>query len=107
MKYTMSWFASGYLQAMARWSMTMPIGCVRPFRYAGFPSQYRAHRSCSEMDGRPRYAGSNTVASRTMALLGQTATRSEEHTSELQSHSDLVCRLLLEKKKKKKTVRCE
>src|SRR5215204_7767608 len=29
-----------------------------------------------------------------------TAYRSEEHTSELQSHSDLVCRLLLEKKKK-------
>src|SRR3989440_1341165 len=29
------------------------------------------------------------------------ATRSEEHTSELQSRSDLVCRLLLEKKKKK------
>src|SRR5438034_4168107 len=27
--------------------------------------------------------------------------RSEEHTSELQSHSDLVCRLLLEKKKHK------
>src|SRR5438034_5025333 len=33
--------------------------------------------------------------------------RSEEHTSELQSHSDLVCRLLLEKKKKKKkTITC-
>src|SRR5476649_3065023 len=30
------------------------------------------------------------------------AARSEEHTSELQSHSDLVCRLLLEKKKKKR-----
>src|SRR5437773_5789387 len=29
------------------------------------------------------------------------AGRSEEHTSELQSHHDLVCRLLLEKKKKK------
>src|SRR5260221_8548719 len=29
--------------------------------------------------------------------------RSEEHTSELQSHSDLVCRLLLEKKKRTKT----
>src|SRR5438477_2264511 len=28
-------------------------------------------------------------------------TRSEEHTSELQSHVNLVCRLLLEKKKKK------
>src|SRR5207247_6177256 len=31
-----------------------------------------------------------------------TATRSEEHTSELQSRVDLVCRLLLEKKKKSK-----
>src|SRR5438132_6290343 len=30
--------------------------------------------------------------------------RSEEHTSELQSHSDLVCRLLLEKKKKKQKI---
>src|SRR5438034_4055960 len=30
--------------------------------------------------------------------------RSEEHTSELQSHSDLVCRLLLEKKKDKKDI---
>src|SRR5438132_9930957 len=30
---------------------------------------------------------------------GNLRTRSEEHTSELQSHSDLVCRLLLEKKK--------
>src|SRR2546427_4246306 len=29
--------------------------------------------------------------------------RSEEHTSELQSQSNLVCRLLLEKKKKKRT----
>src|SRR5438034_2585597 len=31
------------------------------------------------------------------------ASRSEEHTSELQSHSDLVCRLLLEKKNKSMT----
>src|SRR2546427_6947811 len=34
--------------------------------------------------------------------LVEAATRSEEHTSELQSQSNLVCRLLLEKKKKKK-----
>src|SRR5437773_3807415 len=33
---------------------------------------------------------------------GDERPRSEEHTSELQSHHDLVCRLLLEKKKKKK-----
>src|SRR5436190_3423740 len=32
--------------------------------------------------------------------LSHQAVRSEEHTSELQSHSDLVCRLLLEKKKR-------
>src|SRR2546430_12186578 len=32
------------------------------------------------------------------------AARSEEHTSELQSQSNLVCRLLLEKKKKKKQI---
>src|SRR5260221_7463818 len=38
----------------------------------------------------------------TVPLIG--ALRSEEHTSELQSHSDLVCRLLLEKKKKIKKV---
>ena len=32
--------------------------------------------------------------------ISKPAIRSEEHTSELQSHHDLVCRLLLEKKKK-------
>src|SRR5207237_9458260 len=40
---------------------------------------------------RPRH-GSNSVM------------RSEEHTSELQPHLNLVCRLLLEKKKKKKNI---
>src|SRR5688572_32537741 len=35
-------------------------------------------------------------------LEGSERARSEEHTSELQSQSNLVCRLLLEKKKKKK-----
>src|SRR5260221_2370053 len=34
-----------------------------------------------------------------LAVDEQLDARSEEHTSELQSHSDLVCRLLLEKKK--------
>src|SRR5438034_4618605 len=47
------------------------------------------------------------VAPRARALVGEPhhlvhrVLRSEEHTSELQSHSDLVCRLLLEKKKRK------
>src|SRR5260370_18675704 len=34
------------------------------------------------------------------AVFSSTVRRSEEHTSELQSHLNLVCRLLLEKKKK-------
>src|SRR2546421_1403651 len=37
-----------------------------------------------------------------IGLAGGWAERSEEHTSELQSRSDIVCRLLLEKKKKKR-----
>src|SRR5688572_32098157 len=38
----------------------------------------------------------------TLLSLGPARSRSEEHTSELQSQSNLVCRLLLEKKKPKK-----
>src|SRR5438034_5738441 len=45
-------------------------------------------------------AVSGTVLSFELGLLWPKFMRSEEHTSELQSHSDLVCRLLLEKKKK-------
>src|SRR5258708_10980719 len=41
------------------------------------------------------------IAGRLLALLEDT--RSEEHTSELQSPDHLVCRLLLEKKKKRNT----
>src|SRR4051812_49957741 len=39
-------------------------------------------------------------ASRNRSIAVTTSGRSEEHTSELQSHVNLVCRLLLEKKKK-------
>src|SRR2546430_9794676 len=41
---------------------------------------------------------------RGMHVAVQCAERSEEHTSELQSQSNLVCRLLLEKKKKRKRI---
>src|SRR5690349_23904137 len=50
---------------------------------------------------RQRAAWPPAPAPRTPAP-ASTRTRSEEHTSELQSRRDLVCRLLLEKKKKKK-----
>src|SRR5690242_16330039 len=41
------------------------------------------------------------VIDHAIAVFGPGLNRSEEHTSELQSHVNLVCRLLLEKKKKK------
>src|SRR5256885_15251545 len=49
-----------------------------------------------------RHAPDGTVTATSRGLLA-VAARSEEHTSELQSPCNLVCRLLLEKKKKKNT----
>src|SRR5437868_10657889 len=43
------------------------------------------------------------VPSMLQTTIGRIVKRSEEHTSELQSRFDLVCRLLLEKKKKQST----
>src|SRR5437773_9698511 len=58
--------------------------------------------------GGVRLAGGNLRGARGSAHLHQLhlrqVARSEEHTSELQSHHDLVCRLLLEKKKQPKSV---
>src|SRR2546430_7320957 len=57
------------------------------------------HRTCWWGSGaEPRSAGSLPTCCRWAAAVS----RSEEHTSELQSQSNLVCRLLLEKKKKPK-----
>src|SRR2546427_8385106 len=62
----------------------------------------RLRRLCAH--GRPaaRHCG---VPRQADAAIRGTLTRSEEHTSELQSQSNLVCRLLLEKKKKKTPTR--
>src|SRR5216684_5031366 len=49
---------------------------------------------------RSRRHGSTHASSRTRRPARSTTARSEEHTSELQSRLHLVCRLLLEKKKK-------
>src|SRR5438034_3354246 len=51
----------------------------------------------------PPFSAASTVGTRVSITAVSTRPRSEEHTSELQSHSDLVCRLLLEKKKDKGT----
>src|SRR5260370_13978935 len=57
------------------------------------------------------WPGTQAYCASKFALLGLTESlaaelRSEEHTSELQSHLNLVCRLLLEKKKSPATVSC-
>src|SRR5438034_5791285 len=59
--------------------------------------RHGARRRADDADGR-HMDGEHAAASahRPSAV----RPRTEEHTSELQSHSDLVCRLLLEKKKK-------
>src|SRR5438270_4417154 len=50
------------------------------------------------------WAAQSVAVNRTQSIsLHDSRRRSEEHTSELQSQSNLVCRLLLEKKKNKKT----
>src|SRR5690242_21482634 len=50
----------------------------------------------------PAFNAPKKLAGWSGVLPRNSATRSEEHTSELQSHVDLVCRLLLEKKKRKR-----
>src|SRR5438477_10144001 len=74
----------------------------RPPRSTLFPYT-TLFRSGAESEESPRRRGllrSGLVATQVAACM--VLLRSEEHTSELQSHVNLVCRLLLEKKKKKK-----
>src|SRR5947207_6791290 len=62
-------------------------------------------RACRSMRRGSRLHGTRARPARYTEALAPNvvARRSEEHTSELQSHSDLVCRILLEKKRKENT----
>src|SRR5438132_10793764 len=76
----------------------------RPPRSTLFPytTLFRSEEEEAEWWRRRGTLGHQCVvifSSRPRARAEDHDTRSEEHTSELQSHSDLVCRLLLEKKK--------
>src|SRR2546421_8616795 len=80
---------------------------AQPWRRTRSRSRERTVRSCSR---RRRRKSSSRAGSSPLIIWWVTAAagangcsrRSEEHTSELQSRSDLVCRLLLEKKKNEK-----
>src|SRR5437667_6683944 len=68
------------------------------------PAQSRAPHSAATRQMRHASASPPTRCTLRFQTIGPSSAkiwRSEEHTSELQSHHDLVCRLLLEKKKKK------
>src|SRR5688572_32727107 len=75
----------------------------RPPRSTLFPytTLFRSRRKQLETE-RTRLKSQLALLQTSKARLGVACNRSEEHTSELQSQSNLVCRLLLEKKKKKK-----
>src|SRR2546430_6166497 len=76
----------------------------RPPRSTLFPytTLFRSDAGAQDGDGRGRRDAVFQLLQpdrRPRALAGTGHARSEEHTSELQSQSNLVCRLLLEKKK--------
>src|SRR2546430_10293630 len=65
------------------------------------PSSSHRQRAAVSLLGPPRAAGICLCPIRAdRRRRGASSSRSEEHTSELQSQSNIVCRLLLEKKKK-------
>src|SRR5690242_21827203 len=73
----------------------------RPPRSTLFPYT-TLFRSCHFVGPLPQFAEQPRILHGDDSLRHGECARSEEHTSELQSHVNLVCRLLLEKKKKKK-----
>src|SRR5205809_3432200 len=77
----------------------------RPPRSTLFPYT-TLFRSASGFTGAHEVTRRNGRVSGATSVSGTSRCRSEEHTSELQSRLHLVCRLLLEKKKKSKRSRC-
>src|SRR5690242_21149791 len=76
---------------------TLSLHDALPISSRWIPRARSPTSSAAPATSRPR-----TPARPARCRSGAVPTRSEEHTSELQSHVNLVCRLLLEKKKKNK-----
>src|SRR5256885_7974703 len=78
----------------------------RSTAHCGIPVWVRKSLACTCTEENESFVGRTFLSSRNSPanasnLPNPAANRSEEHTSELQSPCNLVCRLLLEKKKKK------
>src|SRR5206468_11978519 len=89
-----------------RWSepaiLPRVLGVPPSRRISSSSSALKSPRCCAYVRKRPRssaFCAASAAARRPSSPSRHVATRSEEHTSELQSRSELVCRLLLEKKK--------
>src|SRR2546427_9472738 len=84
-------------------STLFPYTTLFRSHWATFSSDHVPHaRGCAEEAlAIARETGDARVLAKSLGYLGLLDQRSEEHTSELQSQSNLVCRLLLEKKKNK------
>src|SRR5207248_9024044 len=74
------------------------LDAAEPFVEGGLVLERRIERGFLEQRARYLDGPLAMLADRTHEPLGENTVRSEEHTSELQSPYDLVCRLLLEKK---------
>src|SRR5437588_9207985 len=74
------------------------------FPYTTLFRSWRRSRAGPPCKRTARADGPRAARGPAAAAAAARAVRSEEHTSELQSHSDLVCRLLLEKKKKHRAI---
>src|SRR5947207_10739828 len=86
-------------RVMTSASRTSRPGPAPATRYAG-QRQPQSRRRRYRYATRPATRPPTTATVKDSQDVARLSDRSEEHTSELQSHSDLVCRLLLEKKKK-------
>src|SRR5256885_3151307 len=75
----------------------------RAFQFLPSPQRTRTNASNGAWFDRSRLVCRRTDESKLAPSATLRYTRSEEHTSELQSPCNLVCRLLLEKKKKQET----
>src|SRR3989440_8810467 len=91
------WAAATRFSVAPRLECSLPIATIVSFQLRPTISLFKSATTfasgtvgCSEKNWLPHRPRSSPL----------TEVRSEEHTSELQSRSDLVCRLLLEKKKK-------
>src|SRR5205085_4839219 len=94
-----------YLARVRAMLVTLTVVAIEALGTLGHADEERCSRQ-----GKHYYQGSHGITPPSIAEEGRrglsntrggNTMRSEEHTSELQSQSNLVCRLLLEKKKKK------